>query len=96
MIVGYLGRQPENYAEWKEVYSEKGGQYRMTVQYTQGAGRQLELTVNGEKQVLKQLGDDNGLRTVTVPVTLKPGYNTVRMGNSYNWAPDIDCFTLSK
>lgn len=96
MIVGYLGGQPENYAEWKEVYSEKGGQYRMTVQYTQGAGRQLELTVNGEKQVLKQLGDDNGLRTVTVPVTLKPGYNTVRMGNSYNWAPDIDCFTLSK
>ena len=88
--------KPENYAEWKEVYSEKGGQYRMTVQYTQGAGRQLELTVNGEKQVLKQLGDDNGLRTVTVPVTLKPGYNTVRMGNSYNWAPDIDCFTLSK
>ena len=68
----------------------------MTVQYTQGAGRQLELTVNGEKQVLKQLGDDNGLRTVTVPVTLKPGCNTVRMGNSYNWAPDIDCFTLSK
>ena len=59
--------QPENYAEWKEIYSEKGGQYRMTVQYTQGAGRQLELTVNGEKQVLKQLGDDNGLRTVTVP-----------------------------
>ena len=54
----------------------------MTVQYTQGAGRQLELTVNGEKQVLKQLGDDNGLRTVTVPVTLKPGYNTVRLGNS--------------
>ena len=30
---------------------------------------------------------------MTVPVTLKPGYNTVRMGNSYNWAPDIDCFT---
>lgn len=60
-----FGGQPENYAEWKEVYSEKGGQYRMTVQYTQGAGRQLELTVNGEKQVLKQLGDDNGLRTVT-------------------------------
>ena len=45
----------------------------MTVQYTLGAGRQLELTVNGEKQVLKQLGDDNGLRTVTVPVTLIPG-----------------------
>ena len=39
---------------------------------------------------------DNDVITVTVPVTLKPGYNTVRMGNSYNWAPDIDCFTLSK
>jgi hypothetical protein len=27
---------------------------------------------------------------------LKPGYNIIRMGNSYNRAPDIDCFTLTK
>ena len=29
--VGFLGGRPENYAEWKEVYSEKGGTYDMTI-----------------------------------------------------------------
>ncbi len=42
MMVGYLGGQPENYAEWKEVYSETGGSYEMTIRYAQGGGRQYE------------------------------------------------------
>lgn len=96
MLVGYLGGQPENYAEWKEVYSEDGGRYDMTIRYTQGAGRQLELTINGEKQVIGRLEEGAGFHTITVPVTLKPGYNNIRMGNDYNWAPDIDHFTLMK
>ena len=33
MKVGFLGGQPENYAEWKEVYSEDGGRYNMTIHY---------------------------------------------------------------
>ena len=74
MKVGFLGGQPENYAE----------------------GRQIELDVNGIITKIDSLGKDNGHNQITVPVELKAGYNTIRMGNSYNWAPDIDCFTLTK
>ena len=42
------------------------------------------------------LGEDEKHSQITIPVELKAGYNTIRMGNSYNWAPDIDCFTLTK
>ncbi|MDR1881529.1 MAG: alpha-galactosidase [Prevotella sp.] len=96
MKVGYCGGSPENYAEWKEVYSKDGGFYDMTIFYSFGNGRKLELTVNDQKQVIEDLGTDDNRAGITVPVKLKPGYNTVRMGNSYDWAPDIDCFTLTR
>lgn len=99
MKVSYLGGRKENEAEWKEVYSEQGGHYEMTICYVPHADRKLELTVNNEKTILLDslLKEDTGkIASVTVPVQLKAGYNKVRMGSSFCWAPDIDCFMLKK
>ena len=96
MKVGFIGGQPENYAEWSEVYSEKGGRYNMTINYSFGKGRQLDLTVNDTTTRINSLADDDNHHQIIVPVELKPGYNVIRMCNSYNWAPDIDNFTLAK
>lgn len=99
MKVGYLGGSPENFMEWKEVYSQNGGEYNMNIAYyCESEARQLEVTVNGQKQTIKDLkaANMNDRQTLTIPVTLKAGYNDVRMGNGYDWAPDIDCFTLEK
>ena len=68
----------------------------MTIHYSYGKGRQIELDVNGIITKIDSLREDNNHNKITVPVELKAGYNTIRMGNSYNWAPDIDCFTLTK
>ena len=89
-------QKPENYAEWREVYSTDGGRYQMTIQYSHGKGRQLEVDINGVITKIAALGEDEKHSQITIPVELKAGYNTIRMGNSYNWAPDIDCFTLTK
>lgn len=94
--VGYVGGSPENYAEWKEVYSEKGGAYEMTISYTFGNDRQIELSVNGTTQTIRNLATDDEHKQVTVTINLKPGYNCIRIGNNYNWAPDLDCFVLKK
>lgn len=99
MKVGYLGGAPENYAEWNEIYSKTGGNYEMTIYYFgDQQDRSLDVMVNNEKQTINHLYSDNidTLKSLTINVTLKPGYNTVRMGSSYNWAPDIDRFTLNK
>ena len=96
MKVGFIGGQPENYAEWAEVYSDKGGRYHMTINYSYGKDRELELTVNDSTIKIHSLADDDDHHQLTVPVDLKPGYNLVRRGNSYNWAPDIDNFVLAK
>lgn len=98
MKVGYLGGSKENYAEWKEVYSEKGGIYEMTIHYIPGKFRKLQVDVNHDKVVvfdqLEVEGDKERIATVQCKVELKPGNNVVRMGSAYTWAPDIDCFTL--
>ena len=90
-----VGRE-ENFAEWSEVYSEKGGNYEMTIFYSCDKNRKLEVSVNGTKTVLKDLNSNNEVKSVTIPVSLKQGYNTVRMGNNFGWAPDIDRFTVSR
>lgn len=98
MKVHHLGGSEENHAQWKDVYSEKGGRYEMTIHYCSPANRKLEIWVNGVKYELAGLnsGGEDTLRQATCMVTLSSGYNDVRMGNSFGWAPDIDCFTLKE
>lgn len=98
MKVSNIGGSKENVAEWKEVYSEEGGLYDMTIYYSCDKDRKLNVSVNGIKTELKGLnsGGKDEVSSVTIPVTLAAGNNTISMGNSYGWAPDIDCFRLSK
>ena len=100
MKLGYLGGSKENYAEWKEVYSEEGGLYDMTIYYVPGKFRKLEVNVNHDKAVLfdqlEEESDGEHLSTVRLQVELKPGNNVIRMGSAYTWAPDLDCFTLER
>lgn len=105
MVVTNLGGEKENYAEWNEVYVSNAGKYLMKVSYAPVRGTQreikdykLEVKVNDRKYTIDRVETDpsKGLTVVTVPVELKAGYNVVRMGSDYTWAPDIDCFTLER
>ena len=63
------------------------------------ADRKLEVCVNHEKAILLDslsADETQKIASVTVPVYLKAGNNKVRMGSSFCWAPDIDCFILKK
>lgn len=97
MKVINIGGSKENYIEWNNVYSEKGGLYEMTVFYTPASNRKLEVSVNKEKSFIidsLNVKDDKKISSVKIMVKLNQGYNVIRMGSSYCWAPDIDCFYL--
>lgn len=99
MKVSFIGGRKENFAEWKEVYSERGGEYEMTVRYIPKAYSRLEISINGEKPVIinPEVTDaSQEFASVTIPIKLNSGYNTIRMGSPFCWAPDIDCFTLKR
>lgn len=79
------------------IQSEKGGRYIMTVHYIGRPYSRLEINVNNDKtQLFNELETEKGKRaSLTFYIELQPGFNYLRMGSSYCWAPDLDCFTLS-
>ena len=109
MTVINLGGQEDNYAQWDNVYSEKGGQYLMDIYYVPiKKGRssikereindyRMEISVNGDMFCLKDFESEEskGIRSIQHTINLKKGYNTIKIGSRYTWVPDLDCFTLT-
>lgn len=96
--VSRLGKEADNWMEWRDVYSPKGGKYTLTLHYICAEDRDITVTVNGKKsQKLKSLnsGSDKQTARKEITIRLKQGYNTIRLGNDKGWAPDIDCITLN-
>lgn len=100
MKVSYIGGSKENYMEWGNVYSETGGTYELTVDYIPGKYRRLVIEVNEDRPQDFPIPDpvegELAIRSITTTITLRPGYNTIRMGSPYCWAPDMDCFRLRR
>lgn len=94
MVVSCLGGRRENIARWDDVYSTAGGDYLMTVSYVPAERRGLEVTVNGNTKRLAVSGTTGEKASITFPIWLKPGFNTVEMGFPYGWAVDVDKFEL--
>lgn len=90
---GWLGMREDNDLIWREVYSEKGGEYELTIGYISGENRTFTVEINGEK--IKKLNVNSGGWSIVdksnLDVILKPGENTVRIYNEdHAWMPDID------
>ena len=104
MIVTHIGGSKDNYMEWSNVHSDKGGSYTLTIAYLPPeAGKRevndrlIEVEVNGHAYApIKKLAKNRseGICTVSLSVRLEPGRNTIRLGSTYTWTPDIDCITL--
>ena len=98
MVAGFLGNGTDNYMEWRDVYSRRGGLYRLTVTAYSHEERDLYIEINGVTYLMRKLkSPDNGIATrQSLYVPLQKGLNTIRMGNALGWAPDVDCFDLTR
>lgn len=98
VYAGWLGSDPNNDLQWRNVFSDKGGDYKMTIYYLSGETRNITVNVNGQdvKTVSCNSGGWGTVAKVTVAVNLEPGMNTVRLygRSSSAWMPNIDRMTL--
>ena len=99
--VGYLGdtEVENNFLEWKEVYSKKGGTYELTIVYASAENRDLECQINENTPVvLKNLnsGDWTKTKKTTITVELKRGLNKIKLFNTQKSAPNIDYIELNR
>ena len=68
----------------------------MTIAFLTADDRAIKLDING-KHVATQIVNSGGydkIGTITIPVTLKAGLNTIRMHDADYFMPDIDYFDL--
>ena len=93
---GWLGMSEQNDLVWRDVYSDEGGEYQMTIGYISGENRNITVSVNGEKITTVNV-NSGGWQTVgkkTITINLQKGRNQIRLSNPTNWMPDIDYMEL--
>lgn len=95
-IISWLGNSDSNWAEFRDVYSTNGGEYNLTIYYYAATNRDLTVSVNGTEYEMNSLksgvheNDWDTRGSETIKITLKKGYNTIRLNNPRGAAPDID------
>lgn len=98
-MMSHLGNNPNNWAEFREVYSKKGGDYRLTIYYLSGENRNMTCTINEGKEILLtdlNSGSWDKVASTSKTIRLKPGKNVIRLGNASAFAPDIDKIEVSR
>ena len=97
--VGWLGSDPKNDLQWRNVYSDNGGDYQMVLSYMSGDNRNLTVSVNGKdvQTLTCNSGGYDKVGTKTLKVTLQQGENLIRLYNKSSSAemPNIDCMTIN-
>jgi len=94
--VGYIGNSTANYLEFRNIYANAAGGYHLTLYYLCASNRSATMTVNGKDTLLSNLnsGSASKVDSITVPVALKAGPNTIRFSNATAFAPDIDAIRV--
>ncbi len=94
---GWLGYSEENDLIWRDVYSENGGDYKLSIAFISGENRNITVSVNG-KTVQTISANSGGWQTVgkkSLTIQLEKGNNTIRLSNPSTWMPDIDYIEVS-
>lgn len=79
--------------QFNDVVAAKAGHYMIDVSYISGDPRPAKISSNGNGAVALKFpatADWGTVETVTVPVTLKAGTNTITVDSGDDYAPDID------
>ncbi|MCI3224132.1 carbohydrate-binding protein [Streptomyces sp. NP-1717] len=79
--------------QFTNVVVEKAGRYLVKVSYTSGDPRSIGVSANGKAPVATAFpatGGWSAVDSISVPVTLKAGSNTVTFDSGDGYSPDID------
>lgn len=98
MMASWLGKTSTGDIQWRNVYSEEGGEYTLVTKYLSGESRSMTLEINGKK-IGTISASNKGWGTVQTnkrKITLQPGDNVIRLYNNSSYMPNLDCIELTK
>ncbi|AUH39989.1 alpha-L-fucosidase [Streptomyces sp. CMB-StM0423] len=91
-----IGGGAEASVVFPDVRVDEGGERTLYIDYTVNGTRTFQVSVNGGPPAEATVTDigNNTPRTTSLPITLQPGTNTIRIGNATDSAPDLDRLSL--
>ena len=94
---GWLGYSEQNDLQWRDVYSEEGGEYQLDIAYISGENRNITVSVNGEtvQTISANSGGWQSVGKKRLTIRLEKGNNTIRLSNPKTWMPDIDYIEIT-
>lgn len=92
----WIGNHPDNTLEWRDVASEAGGEYTLTIDYIAPEQRTAFVSVNGQEPTELSFPAAESVGHQSIPVVLRKGLNNIMISNPGAWAPDIDRIVLER
>jgi alpha-galactosidase len=95
--ITFLGIGPDNYGTFADVEVKKAGVYRMEVDSLTNGTRSYIINVNGGPDITLNSsgGSGNVPSSLTIPVRLNAGINSIQFGNPVSYPPDLDRIVIS-
>lgn len=90
-----LGDSPTNYLEWADVFSLKGGKYRISVRFSSPEAVDFDLVVNGKAHHASVATTDSAFVEIPFDVEFLKGDNDVRISGVTSSKVALDCLTVS-
>ena len=91
-----LGDSPTNYLEWTDVFSLKGGKYRISVRFSSPEAVDFDLVVNGKAHHASVATTDSTFVEIPFEVEFLKGENDVRIPGVTSSNVALDCLKLTK
>lgn len=94
--VCHVGGKTGNWMEWRRVFSPKGGNYRMTLDYSSEEMCAIRCSVNGGEPFAKYVtsGGKDRMGQCVFQLRLVPGMNTIRISGEKDRYFDVDAMHL--
>ena len=88
----YIGNRADNFIEFRNVFADVAGKYKLTLTYQSGENRSAIISINGKDTTITNLnsGSFTTLKSIIFPVNLAKGFNIIKIGNATGYAPDVD------
>ena len=90
-----LGDSPTNYLEWGDVFSLKGGKYRISVRFSSPEAVDFDLVVNGKAHHASVAATDSAFVEIPFDVEFLKGENDVRISGVTSSKVALDCLKVS-
>ena len=90
-----LGDSPTNYLEWTDVFSLKGGKYRISVRFSSPEAVDFDLVVNGKAHHVSVAATDSAFVEIPFDVEFLKGENDVRISGVTSSKVALDCLKVS-